>query len=474
MYGLHHIAAGRWRRARLGLLLLIAGFGLAACAGSDASGGANDPAPAPQPPASARAAQGCSWTKVFDPAVDNLAFPDTSANYWLALVPNPGPLGRVRIHGAVPDVRYYAFNSYDAASSPYDAIADFEIAPEPPGRTPFLGPVQVDRSIPPGAAYAVELVFGEVPETRAPNTVYSAELASIGGVALPNTQMAMLLYRTYLPKGDNTGGAGLPEIRLQTAEGAELSLGTGDRCSALVKQVATAAGLATVTGALSDSGLPPLPPQLPSPPGATSPPAFTVFYGIPVGLQNAGVPVPDTLADGSSAGFFSTRSSRYAYAFFSRNHGGLFIVRGKAPSHVDGAAAGEPQLRYWSLCQNEFTTQRVFGCVADHEAVLDAEGYYHVVVSDGDVRPAEADAAHGYSWLPWGPFYDAEFIVRNMLPSSAYPQAFQNIPRGTDPVSIAGEYFPVATYCDPTFFAQAARAGPPATVFAACQQHAAQ
>jgi hypothetical protein len=463
-------AAGCWHRARRSALLPLALLGLAACTGSTAPGDPDDPAPAPPP--SASAAQGCSWTKVFDPGVDNLAFPDTSANYWLALVPNPGPLGRIRLHGAVPEVRYYAFNSYDASSSPYDAIADFEIAPEAQGHTPFLGPVQVDRSIPAGAAYTVELVFSDVPEVRASNTIYSARLASVAGVALPNTQMAMLIYRTYLPKGDNTGGAGLPEIRLQTGEGAELSLGTGDRCSALVKQVATAAGLSTVTGALNDTGLPPLPSQLPAPPGATSPPAFTVFYGIPVGLQNAGVPVPDELADSSSAGFFSTRSSRYAYAFFSRNHGGLFIVRGRAPTFVDGA--GEPQLRYWSLCQNEFTTQRVFGCVADHQAQLDADGYYNVVVSDGDVRPAEADAAQGYSWLPWGPFYDAEFIVRNMLPSPAYPQAFQNIPRGTDPVSIAGDYFPVATYCDPLVFEQAARAGPPATVFAACRARAVQ
>jgi len=198
-----------------------------------------------------------------------------------------------------------------------------------------------------------------------------------------------------------------------------------------------------------------------------------VFYGLATGLQNAGVPLPDELAEGSSVGFFATRSSRYAYAFFSRNQGGLFIVRGKAPRFVDGGA-GEPQLRYWSLCQNEFFTQRVFGCVADHEARLDADGYYNVVVSDGADRPAAAQPAQGYDWLPWGPFYDAEVIVRHMLPAADFPQAFHRIPRGTDPVSVAGDYFPVATYCDSQVFERAARAGPPATVFAACRAHAAQ
>ncbi|MFA5937818.1 MAG: hypothetical protein WC809_00560 [Sinimarinibacterium sp.] len=466
-----------WRpgvAAVAGLTLL----GLVGCGSSE--GDAVDPGRTGNPgyspdttPTSALSEMGCSWVRIFDPVVDGLAFPDTSANYWLALVPSPGPLGRIRIYGRVPDVRYFAFNSYDAATAPYDAIADYEIAPDAFGPTPFLGPVQVDRHIPVGAQYTVDVEFAPVPQESTLNTLYSAVLASVADVAIPNTQFAPIVYRTYLPVGDTTGGAGLPEIRLEMADGSSFAVGGGDRCSATVRQIMQATGASRLVDVLNEVGQPPLPSQLPAPPGSTNPPTFHVFYGIPAGAQDAGIPVPDELAEGQNGGFFSTRSSRYAYAYLSRNFGELAIVRARAPRFVDQSGGRDPQLRYWSVCQNEFFTQHVFACAADHATVVADDGLFYIVISDGGDRPAAADAAHGFNWLPWGPFYDADVIYRHMLPAEDFAQAFHRIPRDADPTSIAGDYFPQATYCEPTEFETLARTRTPSQVFEACRRSAA-
>lgn len=446
---------------------------LAACGGSDSAPPARDGNPAQSvetTPTSDIARRGCSWVRVFDPMVDNLAFPDTSANYWLALVPNPGPAGRIRIYGRVPEVRYFAFNSYEGSTAPYDAIADYEILPDAFGPTPFLGPVTVDRRQPVGAPYTVELKFAPAQERRELNTLYSASLAAVGGVALPNTQLGLVVYRTYLPVGDTTGGEGLPEIRVESASGSSAAIGGGDFCSATVRRIVETAGAAAIFDRLNDAGAPPIPGQFPAPPGPKNPPKFHVFYGIPAGAQDAGIPVPQPLAEGQGGGFFSTRSSRYAYAYLSRNFGDLAIVRARAPRHVDGA--GVPQLRYWSVCQYEFFTQRVFACTPDYTAVVADDGLFYVVISDGDDRPEAADAAHGFNWLPWGPFYDADVIYRHMLPADDFAQAFHRIPRGSDPVEIAGDYFPEATYCEPATFAALAATRSPAQIFEGCRQAA--
>jgi hypothetical protein len=424
----------------------------------------------PQPTAESVAGEGCSWVKVFDPTVANIAFPDTSANYWITLVPNPGALGKIRLRGQVPEARHFSFNSYDALTSPYDAIADYEIAPDAPGGTPFLGPAQVDRSVPIGATYSIDVSFSSVPQARQPNTLYSNLLATIGGIALPNPAMAVIIYRTYLPGGDETGGAGLPEIRLETASGASLRVGGGDACSKTLHALLTQAALGAVSSLLIQTGLPQLPVAVPLLSfGATQAPAFSISYGTTALLQSLGLPLPDAVLGSGFAAFFSTRNNRYAVGMFSRAFGTMYLVRGKAPRFVDGD--GTPQLRYWSLCQNEFATQRVVACIADRDAVLDTDGYYNVVVTDHGARPAGADAAHAFNWLPWGAYYDGMFIMRNLLPATDFAQAFQNVPRGTDPVSISGEYFPLGTYCDAVTFAAATAAGQsPAQVFEQCRQ----
>jgi hypothetical protein len=53
--------------------------------------------------------------------------------------------------------------------------------------------------------------------------------------------------------------------------------------------------------------------------------------------------------------------------------------------------------------------------VADHEIVKDADGWYTIVVSREEDRPANATADHGVTWMDWGPYLDGQLTFRFLL-----------------------------------------------------------
>jgi hypothetical protein len=457
------------KRSPHGVAFALVSLALAACGDSNPLGSTTGLA---EPQAEDNFAEACDWFRVFDGDKVNVAFPDTSANYWLAYAPAlPLPGLRVRIDGRYPDARYFSFNAYNAKTAPTDAIGDFEIAPEIPGTNPFLSETRRDPTIAAGAPYIAYLEYGLPPEPRPPNTFYSGNVLTLASLGIPNAAGAIIIYRTYVPRFGFglDGGVGLPKLTLETP-GGDVPFANGTDCTKFMQTLIQQ--LPSLTDAINNVDYPD---GTPGPPFfiADDPPAFKVFYGIGLNLlRDNGAPIPPTpVEDSDTGGFFSNVHNRYAYGAFARNLGGLYLARGRAPSFTDSVDAEPgalPQVRYWSICQNELGTQRVTDCVADWQATLDDEGFYNVVVSDPADRPANADFDHGFDWLPWGGgYYDGYLILRNMLPEPGFAEAIQNVPHGTDPVSVMTDYFPVATYCTRETFEANAEATP-REVFEAC------
>lgn len=448
------------------------------------SGTPSSPAEAPDPDRNApdatqgdaRAAVGCSWLVVSDIETTNIAFPDEGARYWLAVAPNiPG--ARLRIDGHYPDTRYFSFNVYDPLARPVDAIADFEIAPEQSGTNPFR-----NTRAAPGAPYTAFVAFEGKPSTPAANTIYSGQVDLGPGVPNPLTVM---LYRTYAPADfdDFQGGVGLPRLTLELPGPEQASVPLGDCEQApLPNAFGVLPGLSlneVIEGADYPDALDQaLGLNLPL---GTNPPTTRVFYGLPdtaVGILGnvlpAGIAVDGLVPDAASGGggFLSNVHNAYTSSAFDRAFGSIYLMRARAPSYPGDprlqASGAPPDLRYWSICQNEFVTQRFVECSIDQETPLDAEGFFTVAVSDPADRPANAVADNDVAWLPWGGIYkDGILIYRHMLPAADFAQAIHNVPKGTDPRAVMGDYFPEVTYCTrPTFEAAGASAE---AIFAACQ-----
>ena len=411
---------------------------------------------------------GCGWALQSDINTTNIAFPDNAAEYWVALLPVT-PATRVRIDGRYPAVRYFSFNSYDPLLSALDVQTDYQLAPIRPGNNPLQNP-----SADPGARYIAYVAYGAPPAQRAPNTLYAGNIA-INALQIPNGILVPVIYRTYVPATGYgfDGGVGLPQLTIETTDGTALaSLPT---CASPL--------LPTFGGLVPSPGLNDLllgvnyPEALALPfPTAVYPPRTTRFYGLPnslLAIIGNLIPLPQLQQIGAQlplgeGGFLNNLDNAYVTTPFARAYGDLILLRAKAPNWrgAPGVPPGSEEMRYWSVCENEFVTQRYVACTADYQTTLDSDGYFTVAVSDPDVRPANATAAHGISWLPWGPFIDGLLIYRNMLPAASFAPAIQNIPQGTAPQQVMGDYFPQATYCRPAVFAGAS--GDAAAIFAAC------
>ncbi len=103
---------------------------------------------------------------------------------------------------------------------------------------------------------------------------------------------------------------------------------------------------------------------------------------------------------------------------------------------------GTGQVRYWSLCENEFASQRVIDCLYDEQVPLGAGGRFTIVMSTPGARPANARAECGVNWMSWGVQPDGLLILRHMLPSVGFAQAIQRVSRVGDEEEVVGDYLP--------------------------------
>lgn len=410
---------------------------------------------------------GCGWTVVSDADVTNVLYPDEAAVYWLAVIPQlPG--ARLRIDGLYPQARYFSFNVYDPLLRPADAIYDARIAPVS-GANPYA-----TTGAATGGTYRAYVEFTDKPDRPATNTIYSGFI-NAGATTLPNPATTVLAYRVYVPADGLRGGVRLPILTLEKADGSG-DLGTLPACDAPL--------LPNAGGTLPSLGLNPLLAQtsypevlsaLPYPPAAY-PPKTTVFYGLPdsyIGILNNVSPLPIPVQSSQipltgGGGFLSNKDNAYTVTAFSHDHGNIFVLRARAPSYrtQTGVAFGSEQTRYWSVCQNEFATQRYVACARDEQVPLDAQGFFTVVVSDPDQRPVNATATNHIAWLPWGAYPDGLLIYRQLLAAPSFTQAIRNVPNGTPPAQIMGDDLPRGVYCPRATFEAAGTE--PSAIAAAC------
>jgi hypothetical protein len=433
---------------------------LAAC-GGDGSSPAPAPEAGPEPSAESRLlAANCAWLLRSDPDLLNIAFPDEGATYWVAAVPAV-PGARLRIEAEFPQARYFSFNTYDPALRPTDVLTDYRI-----DAADGLNPYRGDG---PSGRYVAWVEPGSAPETRAANTLYAGQIDLLGRAALPNPVWA-LIYRLYLPEVDRNGGVALPSLQLEV----------GRRDTPIALQACDPLPPDGVPGLLNDlirnSSDPGLIGLLPFP-LAPDEPEMVRFYGLPETLRlllsNAvgfSLPLQAITAGDTGGGFLSNLDNAYVTTMMSRERGSLYVLRAQAPSWAGvpaDAPLGSAQVRYWSLCTNEFVSQRYVGCLHDAQVPLDGDGYFTLVVSDPDQRPANATDANGIAWLPWGAAYpDSVVIYRHMLPSAHFTEAIQNIGYGTPVREVMGAYAPEIAYCTREIIEAATSA---ADAFARCR-----
>lgn len=406
------------------LRTLVASLALMTVSGALLSGPVASPASADVTPRS------CGWQLAVDPALLNVLYPDEAAHYWVLALPLlPGQ--SLELRGRYPHSRYFSFTAYDPTLRSTDGIHDTAIAPDRGSRNPFVaGASRTVKS----RSYTVRVVPGKPPAKRAANTLYAGSLA-------------LVIYRNYRQdRGlDDDGGVGLPDIVLRAGKA---SIPLSNCPYPAVPPNGLNALLANAS--LADV----LPPLLGSPD-----PQWRKFYNLPTSVGYAltttvtGQRVGDLLAPLTTklpkGGFADNPDNTYIATVLSTSHGEVAVLKGRMPTFprtFEGQKQmGSGQLRYWSMCSEEFATTRYYGCVNDDEVPLGPHRTFTLMVSTAAKRPANATSECGIAWLPAGPAPDTVMIQRNMLPAPSFTQSIQAARYGQERSDL-GPYYPNTTY----------------------------
>jgi hypothetical protein len=374
------------------------------------------PVPAASP-APALPAADCSWFGETDQRDGNIGAPDLDAFYWMSAPLTPSAGAKIVLTGSYPHARYFSFHVYGAQGNALGSIYDQQITPDGGSANPFRG--RAPRGS--GDEYTAYVSFTSRPSRPAPNTIYVNP--SDAGAA------ALLVYRIYVPADPTApnGDVPFPQVSQETASGQQLS------------------ALAAC---------------------ATTPPAFGSLLWEQIAAQDypQGLPPID---DGSASAIptwqrsfgnqLGNQQNAYLVTSLSRRYGDLVVLHTKAPTFPNTRARqpvyGRHQLRYWSLCTYDSSGQAAIGCAADYAAAIRG-GSITYVISDPGTRPANANAAHGVTWLPWGAQPSAQLVDRNMLPASWFRFAVQRVTPSSSVPKVLGSYYPQAVYCQPAIFAR--------------------
>lgn len=345
---------------------------------------------------------------------------DTSgANYWGFNSPAiPG--GRIEIHGQFPYARYFSILPNDINTDNLQQQTDAFIQPDPGSGNPFRGPMTPGE----GRYYTINFVFSSPPANPAPNTSYVG--LTQNGKPNPYVFFVYRIYESDFGNLPNSAGVPLPAITYYNADG-------------------TVARSYPECNPYPD-GPPPAPariqsfPALPIPgPHTTADPQISVSsdYHLPVNL----LANPDVL---------------YLGAFYSEHFGDVFVVHAKALTTPDTPSVPvyTPgfDTRGWSVCSYNFYAGYANACYADHQVAVDKNGYYTIVISTTDNRPKNADAAHGVTWINWGPYLDGQITWRIFLADSPLINQIKAGITTGHPSEAAAPYIPQFSYCTPGAF----------------------
>ncbi|GLX83261.1 hypothetical protein [Thalassotalea eurytherma] len=476
-----------------------------------------------EPPLSQIITKSCAWQGPYvkeNPAT-NIAYPDAGAYYWSMKGALPEG-AKLTLTGKYPKARYFSFNSYkmDGTIMPFDAIKDTEIAPElGQPANPYINGNQ--RNV--DSYYT--LSFSPIRNTDESSILEQLEQNTMGlaihdsnlypepddGWPFPTFSTQEngfeLVYRVYLPNQglDEFGEAGLPQFELEY--NGEILVNQEEICGVLdvtdttiqvpLVPIESYLGIKAMGGnpygdnAVNTrlfAGTPYYYDTYDAAEFDKSDPLSTAGFTLKGAEEmrdivfRASFPMTDLLpcaflgtCDRSMVnrpGFYANKDNSYVSTWLNNELGDVVVFKGKLPvtpltiNNQDMYDHSGVQMRYWSLCTNEFYSQRVVDCIFDEEVIIDDDRDFVIVTSKAVNRPTNATKECGYNWIELPELgdnvsmehdsakltgqinndNDAFVIIRNMVAEPDFTQATSNIDSFRAEKAIMGEYLPEGEY----------------------------
>jgi hypothetical protein len=382
-------------------------------------------------------------------------YPDVGSTYLVAQFKLPDG-AYLTIHGDVPYERYFSFtianNLAGGGLGGGDFLRDEFIEPDAGSVNPSQRDQPRDAK---NRAYTIRILPGPVPAVKEPNTVYTP--------TSDRTELVHLSMRNYIPdrRRDGTGGVGLPQVTLTLADG---STQTGETMCQTLQAIKAQTANATFPKAVWESlvAADPDPPNAPS----KNPPRWERFWNALYSIAGLFIADQDlraaTYPPTEAGGLAANPDTRYLFTGTSSNFGDVLLVTGKMPTTPRTFRRNKTwpasfQVRYWSMCTaSSPVVGKGYDCVWDEKVPVDANGYYHIVLSKRDKKPRNARRGCGYYWLNIGDGDGYASPVARSAVNAAYMRFmaadpdWENAPQkvttpGTEQ-AVMGEYFPQSQY----------------------------
>ena len=374
------------------------------------------------------------WPQAGSPLTNN-RFPyllDTSSANYFSTILFSGPFGvkkdglinipvggRATVKGLFPYAKYFGFHPNDMSTNNFPTLMDEMIDPDIGSYNPWREASRpgLDRR------YTVHFVMDTPPKIVPSNTVYVGDQKNGG-----RNMATFLLLRVYgsdlPPLPPNSSGVSLPAITVYDKKGQQLAH---------------------------------YPACDPYPEGYVVSADGTLFPAFPL---------PDHRAQNQAGRFnlsgnfgidvdlLSNGDVLYLSSFYGRDHGHVFAVRFKKPKTVNRVQNLPPwspdlDLRMWTACTYNFWNGGANACVTDSDVATDNEGYLTMVISEKHLRPANAIAKQGVTWLDAGNFLDGQVSLR-MLPKKA--PFLERLKKDVAAQNFANPFVPQTAFCSQTVF----------------------
>jgi hypothetical protein len=323
--------------------------------------------------------------------------------------------GRVRFHGQYPRARYFAFHPNDEDLNNLKTLRDRDLRPDPGSLNPFL-----QRAEDAGPNYFTAwLVFDQPPQDPAPNTSYVG--ARKNGIKPTRWVWNMLrLYASDIGDGPNSGGVPLPAMTIYAADGSIVE--HYEECE-------------------------------PFDEGEEHPKTDILFPVLPIADHRAVNPAAWSTSSNfeSPSDTLANADVQYLATFFSRRHGDLLVVRARKLKTADtraGESVSTPDqdIRLFTLCTYNIWSGSARQCMLDQALAEDEEGFYTLVVSDAESRPANLEQ-QAATWIDWGPYLDGQLTYRMVYRENEFARRIAFALNGGIVSPARRDYIPRAVPC---------------------------
>lgn len=343
------------------------------------------------------------WTSFIGRDTTVGILPDQYANYYTYTIAHQDEDMGFRIRGAFPDTRYFSFNVYSLGdNTTQGSIVDYQIESDSGAPNHF---VANKDSVEVGKNYTVHVV---------PNKYKNIELKNV--LSFRNdVKLLLIVIRLYDFNIDDFGGVAFPTVEAfrvnEDESGHELAAAQSPRPLNL-RKIVRAVSLPRMVERLAWLYRAENQTQLDR--------SDRQYYTLPFHAID-------------DSGFLENNDNRYLLTAITKKEDEVFIFKFKSPSFTTGPEnINTTDVRYWSFNLGNAATYN-FNAIKDEDAIIDADGYVHIVLANKDAALVSRVKALGYNFMEWNmPWQKGLILFRHMLADPDFEAQIDIIPEFVD------------------------------------------